>query len=774
MKYVGPVAHALGMSLEDTTAAMGVLNDLMFKGSMGGTALRGIISSMITPSKHLGAMLDRMGLTMEDINPATHKLTEVLELLKQKQMTTTEAMQIFGERAGPAFLALMGTTKGGVAASTAIAKLGQELKNSGGTARQMAEGQLNTLAGALEFLKGSIETVVILIGKALTPIITGIARAAAPVVDKLTNWINGNKELFNWIVRIVAGIGIFLTVAGTVTAFIGGLILMIGGIVAAIGVLSSVSMPALLPIIVLFAGWVAIMAAIGVAVGALASGFINKFGGIQAVTQKVTAWLMGLAKQALGWWQAVGAPLVMLAVNWVRGYFALFTDWLTAKAIEWWPVVQQTWQKFSAIVSTVISTLQGIGAVVLPAMMTFYQSVWGLIKSVGGLIWGIIGTTWAMVVGWFTAMAPYFQQFAQNFVAFFGPLYAMVYDTISKGIQAVAQFIQMVTPYISKIIGFAVQSVMIYITALVVMFNDFWPVIQTVLMTLWMTISDIVAFVWKLVSGYFKALLQLLTGDWRGAWATFTATYMQALNTFIGWLAPIPKAVWSVFSGIMTWLNDTISSASEALGVFITSLPNMVWTGLQATAGYVWEVIQAVGSMIWDTLAEWGKNLWDWISSIPSMIGQGLRGLANIIMSPFVSAINGVIGLINSAIAGINKIQVTIPDWVPEFGGKTWGLSVPSIPPVDFKFAKGGLATHSGWALLGERGPEIARLPGGTKVFNNGESQKMLNGGGPAININVEQLTVREEADVRKVAEALHSQVENRLRSKGVPAYSVG
>jgi len=63
-------------------------------------------------------------------------------------------------------------------------------------------------------------------------------------------------------------------------------------------------------------------------------------------------------------------------------------------------------------------------------------------------------------------------------------------------------------------------------------------------------------------------------------------------------------------------------------------------------------------------------------------------------------------------IGRINEISVTIPDWVPEYGGRTIGFNIPKIP----KLATGGDILKAGAAIVGERGPELLHLPQGAKV----------------------------------------------------------
>ncbi|MDH6134662.1 TP901 family phage tail tape measure protein [Kitasatospora sp. MAA4] len=49
--------------------------------------------------------------------------------------------------------------------------------------------------------------------------------------------------------------------------------------------------------------------------------------------------------------------------------------------------------------------------------------------------------------------------------------------------------------------------------------------------------------------------------------------------------------------------------------------------------------------------------------------------------------VNSVIGLVDRAIDGLDSVHVSIPSWVPEFGGKSFGVNIPKIPML----AAGGM-----------------------------------------------------------------------------------
>jgi len=80
--------------------------------------------------------------------------------------------------------------------------------------------------------------------------------------------------------------------------------------------------------------------------------------------------------------------------------------------------------------------------------------------------------------------------------------------------------------------------------------------------------------------------------------------------------------------------------------------------------------------------------------------------------------------------------------------------------------ASGGIAP-GGLALVGERGPELVNLPRGAQVHSNADSQRMM-GGNVSINVNMNGVTVREQADVGRIARELGRRVDSRLMARGL------
>ncbi|EPH44703.1 hypothetical protein ABT390_30925 [Streptomyces aurantiacus] len=86
------------------------------------------------------------------------------------------------------------------------------------------------------------------------------------------------------------------------------------------------------------------------------------------------------------------------------------------------------------------------------------------------------------------------------------------------------------------------------------------------------------------------------------------------------------------------------------------------------------------------------------------------KGVFNSVLGAVKGPINAVIGLVNSAIRALNTVKVTIPKWVPKFGGQSFGVNLPTIPTL----AQGGVVLPRAGgtlALLGEAGQAEAVLP---------------------------------------------------------------
>lgn len=81
-KYVGPVAGAMGYSIEDVATALGLMANSGIKGSMAGTSLRNMLQRMAKPTKESQMAMDRLGLSLTDSSGNMLSFGEIMDQLR--------------------------------------------------------------------------------------------------------------------------------------------------------------------------------------------------------------------------------------------------------------------------------------------------------------------------------------------------------------------------------------------------------------------------------------------------------------------------------------------------------------------------------------------------------------------------------------------------------------------------------------------------------------------------------------------------------------------
>lgn len=158
LKYVAPVAHAAGTSLEETSAAIAVLGNVGIKGSMAGTTLRSVLSRLVAPPKQAADALDVLQFSMVKQDGTMKNLDEALRELRPKFQNLTQtqrelmAAQIAGKPAMAGFLQLLNTSQADYDDVT------NSITNATGAAKKMSDTMMDSGKGSMEQLGGSIET----------------------------------------------------------------------------------------------------------------------------------------------------------------------------------------------------------------------------------------------------------------------------------------------------------------------------------------------------------------------------------------------------------------------------------------------------------------------------------------------------------------------------------------------------------------------------------------------------------------------------------------
>lgn len=173
-------------------------------------------------------------------------------------------------------------------------------------------------------------------------------------------------------------------------------------------------------------------------------------------------------------------------------------------------------------------------------------------------------------------------------------------------------------------------------------------------------------------------------------------------------------AIGEFFSNLWQGICDTVTNIWNGICDFFSN----IWNGIKETASSIFngikETISNIINGIKDTISNvlntiktiW-DNIWNGLKTVVTNIFNGIwntiKNIINSILSGIESFANGIVKGINRVIEALNSIKVNIPDWVPIWGGKTFGLNLRTLNEISLpRLAKGNVAYSETMAIFGE------------------------------------------------------------------------
>lgn len=236
-----------------------------------------------------------------------------------------------------------------------------------------------------------------------------------------------------------------------------------------------------------------------------------------------------------------------------------------------------------------------------------------------------------------------------------------------------------------------------------------------------------------------------LFGENAGAAFGGVVTNLQSIMGVVGQIVtfatdtvkPIIQDVFAFITGtVLPIILQTFTAAAPTIASIITNLGSAVMTGMQIIGSAIQAampiiqgiitVIMTIGSVVVPALLAGFESFSAGISAVMSAIQGIFQGLITFITGVFSGSwsqawegikqifgsafdglvalckapLNAVIAIINKAISGINGLGLTIPEWVPILGGKSFSVNIPTLPML----ARGGFT--DGVSIAGEAGTE--------------------------------------------------------------------
>lgn len=435
MKYVGPVAATVGMSLQDTAAMAGMLGNVGIKASQAGTVMRTAFLRLAAPPKMaknaLGELAGVAGPELDELYEQIGDTGDALDALKELGMTTKDQAgnlrpmvdileelnlrtaqmgsgekaevfkKVFGSEASAGMMALAEQ------AAVTVDKYGKQITNSlgqptnalraymekvndyEGTGARIAKRMNETTGGALRRLKSAWEDVGISVGNLFLPAIQG----AADGLSVVGNFISAGVQRFPLLSRVIG-----LT-AGTLA------LLFVGSI--AFGLAANMVKSGVNGLRGVFIRLAASQVTTTATTGALTTASAASAPALTAAGTGARFFASGLRSILVA--TGVGALLVALGY----GLTALIDNWdaVVAAMSAAWGWVTDTWGRlgtfFTELGNNLAAIFPGIAANITGVFQSAKDTVVGIWEGItdffSGIWEGITGSAseaWEAITGW--------------------------------------------------------------------------------------------------------------------------------------------------------------------------------------------------------------------------------------------------------------------------------------------------------------------------------------------------------------------------------------
>ena len=585
LSFVGPTANAAGVSIGDAAQMISLFANNGIDGARAGTALRGLISNLASPTAQASKALEELGLITEeggnqffDASGKMKSMEEVTTLLRDAMggMTSEQLLAngeiLVGRENLSALAAIVNTS------AEEYRGLGDAINNT--SAADVSATRLGNMQGSMEALMGSIETLGITVGSRLIPAITSM-------VDKLTS-------AFDWFLSLDEGVQkTIVTVAGIT----GGLLLLGGAVIKTIqGVRSAVSV-------------------------------------IKALS--LTANPIGLVVAAIA---ALVAALIWFFTKTELGR-QIWSDFMS--------FLQSAWTNTSNFLTTLWEGLVTAVTDAWTSISTFFTTLWEGLSAVVTSVWGGIMAAINAVVVWFqTYVLPIIQLVIDAIVAYFTFFYdtamaiwnavqaavgvvvdwfmAHVYPTI----KAVVDFLVALFEYLWKWVEFIwdgiVTTISTVVDAIVSWLTEQWNNFLRGWQVIWDAISKVVTTIWNAIVNFVKPIVDGIVNWITNAWESFLRGWQSLWDRVnqvitIIWNA-IKSFVEPIVRGIVDFITNTWSGIVDTVSTIFNNVKDSIVTSLQTALDFI--------GGIKDKIMGFFQGAGDWLFNIGKDIIDGLiRGL---------------------------------------------------------------------------------------------------------------------------------------------------
>lgn len=707
-KYVAPVAGALGYSIEDTAVAIGLMANSGIKGSQAGTALRSMLTRLAKPTDTVAAAMEQYNISLTDAQGNMKPMSTLMLELRDRFSGLSEAQKaslaatLAGQDGMSGLLSIVN------ASDEDFQKLTDEINNANGAAEDMASVMMDNTAGAVEQLKGALESAGILIGEKLTPYIRDLAEWITGLVEKFNNLSDEQQDnIVKW--------GLILAAIGLTLLILSKVISIVSVAMKAFGLLRTTIVGLTTAFRLLRVGNLAVMTAMGGIPKAVA-GIVTAISGITAPIMAVVAVVAVLVGAFVTLWKTNEDFRNKMTQIWnkirisIDGFFDGVVERINALGFDFeniTEVIKTAWMAlcdilaplFERAFNTIAIVLDGVFNQILSVMDIFIGLFTGnweqLGEGVKGVVTGIVETFSKLGSNILGAIGDIgaeileklgFEKAAEGFQDFFdtlSDLFGQIPELLSGAIDTIVSFF---TETIPNAFNSAIEAVQGFVDNIIEFFTVTVPEAFNTFVneTIPNAINSIVSWFEQLPYMIGYAIGELIGHFYLFAtdlWTWITTELPLIIEGIIQWFAQLPSRIWEWLTGVVTnvinWgvemYNNAVSAASNFVNgaiEWISQLPSRIWAWLTSTVSNVISWGANMVSQARSVATNFVNSFISFITSLPSKVWGIIQQIPSKVSAIGSQLYNAGRNIFQSLWDGIKSIGDSILGWVSDFAGK--------------------------------------------------------------------------------------------------------
>lgn len=277
----------------------------------------------------------------------------------------------------------------------------------------------------------------------------------------------------------------------------------------------------------------------------------------------------------------------------------------------------------------------------------------------------------------------------------------------------------------------------------------------------WGAISEWLQSTWDACAAWLSELWTNIVTTATTAWSNFTAWLSEIWSSVVS----TGQSLWSSFTSALSNIFSNLISGAQSLWSSFTSTLSNLWSGLVSTGSNLFNTLSSTISGIFNGILSTASSIWN---SIKSTISNAIDGAKNAVSN----AIQAIKNLFNF---NISWPHIPLPHFYVSGSANPLDWLSQGVPSIGIEwYAKGGIMTkptlfgmNGNRAMVGGEAGAEAILPLNKSTLGAiGQSIANTMNTSNSINVNFSGVTIQEEADLNRLADAVGTRIAEELQRK--------